>query len=108
MSSTSETVDHELTAVKGLSNEGMVTYNKIAKGLFSHLQFKGAGMLQSMKPSEDEIIAYITQQLKDGLHPSMMEENEVNVMKEKYGDKWYTKWGYVEGDLDEIVTVSRG
>jgi hypothetical protein len=49
--------------------------------------------------------AYISEQLKSGLHPSMMEDDEKRLMEELFGKEWYTKWGYVEGDLTDIVTV---
>jgi len=54
-----------------------------------------------------EAVAYIESSLKSGLHPSMLEENEKALLQDNYGDEWYKRWGYVEEDLNTIVTLKR-
>ena len=51
-----------------------------------------------------EALAYVESQLNSGLHPSMLEKNEKALLKDAYGDEWYTKWEYVYEDLKNIVT----
>ena len=52
-----------------------------------------------------EAVAYIETSLRSGLHPSMLEDNEKALLKETYGNEWYHRWGYIEKDLDDIVTL---
>jgi hypothetical protein len=35
----------------------------------------------------------------------MLEPEDKKLLEEVYGSEWYKKWGYVEGDLTEIVTI---
>jgi hypothetical protein len=58
-----------------------------------------------MPPAMTQAIMYIENQITSGLHPSMLESNEKELLKDAYGEKWYSKWGYVEGDLTDIVTL---
>jgi hypothetical protein len=41
------------------------------------------------------------------MHPSMLEEDEKHVLLKSFGEDWYVKWGYVKGDLNEIITINR-
>jgi len=34
-----------------------------------------------------------------------MENDEKRLMEELFGKEWYKEWGYVEGDLTDIVTL---
>ena len=44
----------------------------------------------------------VVESLKSGLHPSMLEEDEIKVLEEVYGKEWYKKWNYEKEDLKEI------
>jgi len=44
----------------------------------------------------------ITEGLKSGLHPSMLEISEKQILIEELGTEWYKKFGYNEKDLDEM------
>ena len=55
----------------------------------------------------DEVRAFVTRQMDDGIHPSFLSDGERMVLESNYGKEWYKKWGYVEGDITEIVTVDR-
>jgi hypothetical protein len=99
--------DHELAAVNGLSVDDKEIYKKLGKEMFGHLNFKGHELVNNIKPDQYEVLAYIVQQIKDGLHISMLEEGEVEIMHKTYGATWYTEWGFVEGDLHDIVTVDK-
>jgi hypothetical protein len=52
-----------------------------------------------------DAVLYIEESIKSGLHPSMMTLDETELMKSILGAKWYEKYGFVEGDLKEIVTI---
>lgn len=99
--------DYETVAVIGLTNEEKQNFKKLGKELFGNTQFKGSEIINMDEDSPEEICAFVVRQLKDGIHPSFLEEGEVAVLVKNYGEKWYEKWGYVEKDLTEIFTVDR-
>ena len=53
-----------------------------------------------------EGLAYLEVSLRSGLHPSMMTDSDHALMREMCGEEWYTRWGYIEADLKEIVTLT--
>jgi hypothetical protein len=93
------------SALKALSPEDLERYREIGEKMYGTVDFEENKILNNMPPPMYEAGAYICEQLKSGLHPSMMDEDEKRLMEELFGKEWYTKWGYVEGDLTDIVTV---
>jgi hypothetical protein len=102
-----DTNDYTAVAVNGLDQYGKEAFKNIGKEMFGHLRFKGVQLINETKPSDAEIVAYIVRQLDDGIHPSILEEGEKETLTLHLGSEWYLKWGYVVGDLTEIVTVDR-
>jgi hypothetical protein len=91
-------------ALKALSPADLLKYKIIGEELYGNVNFEDSKILNTMPVPMEECVYYVSQQLKSGLHPSMMDDNEKNIMKEAYGDKWYERWGYIEKDLTEIAT----
>ena len=54
----------------------------------------------NLPPPVEEAAAHISEALKSGMHPSLLEPEEKNVMKECFGDVWWERWGYTESDLN--------
>ena len=92
-------------AMAALSEEDKEKYKMIGDHLYGRINFEDEQSLNNMPPSMAEAVAYIEMCMRSGLHPSMLEDNERALLKENYGEEWYKKWGYVEQDLTEIVTV---
>jgi len=92
-------------AVAAMSDEEKHRYAEIGKELYGHMNFEDAKVLNNTPAPMAEAAAYVESQLQAGLHPSMMEDNEKALMVDLYGEEWYKKWGYVEGDLTDIITV---
>ena len=66
-----------------------------------------SGQTEEVNPAPmEEGVAYLEANLRSGLHPSMMLENEHKLMSEIRGVEWYKEWGYVAEDLKEIVTLT--
>ena len=105
----SDLFDNPMTraAMNAMSEEEKQRYKAIGEELYGHLDFNDGKVLKQLPLPIEEAIACLVEQLKSGLHPSAMEENEKAVMSEGYGDKWYERWGYVEGDLTDIVTLKQ-
>ena len=99
--------EHIDVAVKNLPIGEKISYNDFMKDMYGHLNFKGKNLVNNGEPVEEETTAFVIRQLNDGMHPSLMEESEIAVLVKQLGDEWYKNWGYVEGDLKEIVTLER-
>ena len=93
------------SAMAAMSEEDKEKFRVIGEQLYNSVDFEKSQVAENLAPPMVEAIAYIETQLKSGLHPSMMEEKEHRLLKEAYGDKWYAKWGYVEEDLKNIITL---
>ena len=92
-------------AMAAMSEEDKEKYRIIGEQLYNGVDFEKSQISENLSPEMIEAIAYIETQLKSGLHPSMMKEKEHRLLKEAYGDNWYTKWGYIEEDLKDIITL---
>lgn len=100
----SDLFDNPMTraAMLALSEKDKEKYKTIGDHLYGRINFEDG---QSLYPLMEEAVAYIETSLMSGLHPSMLEENEKALLKDSYGDEWYKRWGYVEEDLNDIVTL---
>lgn len=92
-------------AMAALSNEDKERYRIIGEQLYGNIDYQEGKVLNNMPPNMAEAVAYVETQLRSGLHPSMLEDNEKAILADAYGDEWYTEWGYVKEDLDDIVTL---
>jgi|UniRef100_A0A6C0D0B5 hypothetical protein len=93
-------------AIKALSPEDVQRYKNIGKELYGTVNFPEAKVLNNIPPPMAESCAYVIEGIKSGLHPSMLSENEKALLFDVYGKGWWTKYGYVEEDLERIVTTS--
>ena len=91
-------------AQAALSEEDRDRYKRLGEEMFRNIDFDNCRVIPEPMM---EALACLEQSLKSGLHLSMMESNEQELMKSTYGDEWYKKWGYVAGDLTEIVTLKK-
>lgn len=95
------------SALKALSNEELAKYRALGEEMYGTVDFEENKILNNTPAPMYEAGAYICEQLKSGLHPSMMENDEKRLIEELFGKEWYKKWGYVEGDLTDIITLTR-
>lgn len=85
-----------------MTEEQIQDYAEKGKEMYEHVDFSAADLGIGGGGNDDtfaESIAYITEALKSGLHPTYLDENEVTVMKNEYGKDWYTRFGYNESDV---------
>jgi hypothetical protein len=94
------------SAMAALSEEDKAKYKMIGDHLYGRVNFEDGQTLNNMPPPMAEAVAYIETSLMSGMHPSMLEENEKALLKDNYGDEWYKRWGYIEADLNDIVTLT--
>jgi hypothetical protein len=92
-------------AMAALSDEDKEKYRIVGEHLYGRLNFED-GTINNLSEEMAEAVAYLESQLNSGLHPSMLQENEKELLEEAYGEDWYIKWNYVKEDLEDIVTLS--
>ena len=83
-----------------LSKEDQEKYKKMGEYLFENINFADNTMDSDFKPPIEDACAYIIQGIQSGLHPSYLDDNEKELLKQNYGDDWYKKWGYTAKDLE--------
>ena len=92
----------------------MAVKNSLPPKVLQDYQLKGESMYKNID-FETETINHVIQDslteilcaLKAGLHPSLLEPSEKQILSEEYGDEWYKKFNYVKEDLTEIFTIRK-
>lgn len=92
-------------AASALSSEEKARYKAIGEQLYGSVDFVNSTITDETQLPYSEAAAYICDQLRSGMHPSILDDNEKQVMAATFGSTWYTRWGYVERDLTEIFTI---
>ena len=90
------------SAIASLSVDDKKRYQQMGEEMYNSVNFSDNIILNNFPPPVIESLQDIELQIKDGLHPSDMDKDQKNLLKEIYGDEWYTKWGFTKEDLDKI------
>ena len=88
--------------------------NSLPPEYLEELRRRGESMYKDID-FENETINHVIQDsinnikeaIKSGLHPSLLEPSEKELLFEELGKEWYKEFGYVEQDLDEIYTIKK-
>ena len=97
-------------ATKAMSKADLEKYAKLGESFYKDIDFATSTVIDktnTVPPFMRDAVVYIEESLKSGLHPSMMSQQEIELMKNIVGEKWYENYGFVEGDLKEIVTLKK-
>jgi Cft2 family RNA processing exonuclease len=82
-----------------MSEEEQKKYEKYGKYMYEEMDpFSEEG---DMKAAIDTI-SQIKLMLESGMHPSFLEKEEKEFLKNYLGDEWYKKFGYLENDLNRV------
>lgn len=82
-----------------LSPEEQKKYEQYGKYMYEEMdQFTEKG---DMKAAIDTV-SQIKLMLESGMHPSFLEKEEKEFLKNYLGDKWYETFGYLENDLNRM------
>ena len=97
-------------ARKNMSPEDLEKYRKMGESMYADIDFPTSTIITednnlNLPEHMVEALMYIIETIKSGLHPSMLEENEIKLLEEAYGIEWYKQFGYVKEDLTDIVTL---
>ena len=91
--------DDELNAIENLSYESKQAYKRFGEDIFGKHNFKGREIINKATEPPENILAFIFTQLRDGILPRDLDEDELVFLEQQEGEKWYEKWGYTESDL---------
>jgi hypothetical protein len=92
------------SAKKAMTKKDLDHYQQLGESMYKDINFETSSVNNLPQPMVDAAI-YVESMIKSGMHPSLLDENDKNVMNEVYGDEWYKRYGYIKEDLIEIVTL---
>jgi len=93
-------------AKNSMSDEQKDRYKKLGEDMYNHVDFEKNEILSNIDESLKDSGKYIYLQIRSGLHPSYLDENEKDIMSDVYGKEWYKYFGYNEKDLVEVNTYT--
>jgi len=79
-------------------------FQKIGERLYSSFDVHKGTLLPKQDVESirmEESLAYLVEQLKAGLHPKYLTEDEIHLLRAAYGDEWYKKWDYTKEDFEK-------
>ena len=90
-----------------LSEEDKKRYAKIGEEMYNTINFEdinsqGSIATQNADEIEIENASEIKLMIKSGLHPSFLTRQEKDIMKNVFGEKWFTEFGFLEMDENQI------
>jgi len=88
-------------ALKAMSKEDLEKYKKIGEQLYGGVNFEDSTIVNQLMTPADEAVAYIEEGLKSGLLPEDLDENEVILLQQTYGEEWYKKYGFSREEVSE-------
>ena len=90
-------------ALQDMKPEDLDRYQKMGGNLYKTIDFAKNQVLNNINPPMEEKLSYIDSGLKSGLSPLDLQEAEINLLIETYGDDWYKKYGYTEDEIGELA-----
>jgi len=88
-----------------LSEDDKKRYSKIGEEMYNTIKFEDINS-QGIPDTNDEIeienVSQIKMMLLSGIHPSYLNNQEKDLMKNNLGEKWYESFGFLEVDLNRI------
>lgn len=88
-------------ALKALTPEQIEDYKKIGEQLYGNINFEDSKILNNIPPPMAEAVAYVEHGIKSGLLPSDLTEDEVILLSNAYGEKWYERYGFTKDEVPE-------
>jgi hypothetical protein len=89
-------------ALKAMTPEQIEHYKKIGEHMYGNINFVDSKIINNMAPPMAEAVAYVEEGIKSGLLPGDLTEDEVTLLSNAYGEKWYEKYGFQEHEAPEV------
>ena len=87
-------------ALKAMTTEQINEYKRIGKYMYSH-NFEDSN-LNNLDDKMDESVAYVEEGIKSGLLPEDLTDDEVTLLTNVYGEKWFLRYGFKEEEVSEV------
>ena len=88
-------------ALKALTPEQLEEYKRMGEHMYGNIQFEDSKIISNMPPPMAEAVAYVENGIKSGLLPADLTEDEVVLLSEAYGEKWYERYGFKKDEVPE-------
>lgn len=89
-------------AVKALTPEQLNDYKKLGQSIYGNVNFVDSKIIGEYNKDIDvDSVAYIEEGLKAGILPEDLEESEIQLLNDAYGNKWYEKYGFSRDEVPE-------
>jgi hypothetical protein len=88
-------------ALKAMTPEQLEGYKKMGEQLYGNINFEDSKIVNNMLIPADEAVAYVEEGIKSGLLPEHLDENEVILLTNTYGEKWYLRYGFKQEEVPE-------
>lgn len=90
-----------------MSEEQINQYEELGKQIFS-IDFVNTGNNSdktdnNFPPQVQEGVLFVESSIRSGQHISTLEDNEKELLKNVFGEKWYERYGFTEKELTEIL-----
>jgi len=90
-----------------LSEEDKKRYKNIGEEMYNSIKFEdinsqGSTAINNHEEIELENVSQLKLMLLSGLHPSYLNNEEKDMLKNMLGDRWFEKFGFLETDLNRI------
>lgn len=89
-------------ALKAMTPEQIEEYRKIGEHMYGNINFEDSKIINQLPPPMAESVAYVEEGIKSGLLPEDLTEDEVTLLSNAYGEKWYEKYGFKEHEVAEV------
>lgn len=87
---------------ESLSPEQVEKYRNMVEKMHSNIDFEKNAIINNIPPPTHEALAYIEDSIRSGLLPEDLEYNEIELLKNTYGEKWYKKFNFSEEEMKNI------
>jgi hypothetical protein len=88
-------------ALKAMTPEQLEGYKKMGEQLYGNINFEDSKIVNNMLVPAEEAVAYVEEGIKSGLLPEDLDENEVILLTNIYGEKWYLRYGFKQEEVPE-------
>jgi hypothetical protein len=91
-------------ASENMNPQDIEKYKKYGENMYGSIDYEKT-QTHEMNSPVDDCVFYIIEGIKSGLHPSMLEDDEKDLLLKIKGDKWWEEYGYIKKDLDDIARL---
>jgi hypothetical protein len=88
-------------ALKAMTPEQLAGYKKIGEQLYGSINYVDSKIINNMSTPMEEAVAYVEEGIKSGLLPQDLDENEVILLTNTYGEEWYLRYGFKKENVPE-------